>query len=374
MPVPIIDLNDQRFRTDRYGYIAELRAQAPYARTPDGAVVFFDQADVMEVLRCVDFRFAFNRIDATKSPYLARAIEHELLNMHGDAHKRLSRLLKKALRDRVVEGIRRKIADIVAELVAGLPADGPVDFCGAFADPLPARVLGPVFGIAYEQAEGLNEWIRIGGRKIDALQSGVGIAEVEDANRRIHDYLRDLLAQRRGNPGDDLFSEMMQVEIDGDRIGAEELVFLSGELASAGVDTTRAQLPLILNAFLDHPQEWDKLRADPGLVGRAVDEGMRFAPLPWVIPHRATRDMTYRDIAFAEGDLAFVMVPAANRDPSATERPDEFIIDRAPARHFAFGAGMHSCPGAHLAKMEMSMALLGLLEACADIQRAAPPE
>jgi len=93
-----------------------------------------------------------------------------------------------------------------------------------------------------------------------------------------------------------------------------------------------------------------------------------------VIPHRATRDMIYRDIAFAEGDLAFVMVPAANRDPSATERPDEFIIDRAPARHFAFGAGMHSCPGAHLAKMEMSMALLGLLEACADIQRAAPPE
>ncbi len=251
MPVPIIDLNDQRFRADRYGYIAELRAQASYARTPDGAVVFFDQADVMEVLRCVDFRFAFNRIDATKSPYLARAIEHELLNMHGNAHKRLSRLLKKALRDRVVEGMRRKIADIVAELVAGLPADGPVDFCGAFADPLPARVLGPVFGIAYEQAEGLNEWIRIGGRKIDALQSGVGIAEVEDANRRIHDYLRDLLAQRRGNPGDDLFSEMMQVEIDGDRIGAEELVFLSGELASAGVDTTRAQLPLILNAFLE---------------------------------------------------------------------------------------------------------------------------
>ena len=68
MPVPIVDLNDQRFRADDYGYIAELSAQAPYARTPDGAVVFFDQADVMEVLRCVDFRFAFNWIDATRSP------------------------------------------------------------------------------------------------------------------------------------------------------------------------------------------------------------------------------------------------------------------------------------------------------------------
>ena len=90
--------------------------------------------------------------------------------------------------------------------------------------------------------------------------------------------------------------------------------------------------------------------------------------------HRATRDITFRDIAFAEGDLAFIMVPAANRVPSATERPNKFIIDRAPARHFAFGAGMHSCPGAHVAKMEMLIALLGLPKACADIQRAAPPE
>ena len=79
-------------------------------------------------------RSCFDRIDAKKSPYLAKAIEHELLKMYDDAHKRLSRLLKKALRDHVVEGMRRKIADILAELVAGLPADGPVDFCGAFAD------------------------------------------------------------------------------------------------------------------------------------------------------------------------------------------------------------------------------------------------
>ena len=95
MPVRIIDLNEQRFRSDRYGDIAELREQSPYSRTPDGAVVFFDHADVTEVLRCVDFRFAFNQIDIKKSAYLTRAIEHELLNMHGDAHKRLSRLLKK---------------------------------------------------------------------------------------------------------------------------------------------------------------------------------------------------------------------------------------------------------------------------------------
>ena len=101
---------------------------------------------------------------------------------------------------------------------------------------------------------------------------------------------------------------------------------------------------------------------------------MRFAPLPWVIPHRVTCDVSYQDITFAESNLAFVVVPAANRYPSAIERPDEFIIDQVPSRHFTFGVGMHYCPGAHLSKMEMSMALLELLEACADIQRAAPLE
>ena len=102
---------------------------------------------------------------------------------------------------------------------------------------------------------------------------------------------------------------------------------------------------------------------------------MRFAPLPWVIPHQATRDMVYHDIHFKEGDLVFVMIPAANRDPSATERPDEFIIDRTgPARHFAFGAGMHSCPGAQLAKMEMAIALQGLITALPQIDYAGPPE
>ena len=97
-----------------------------------------------------------------------------------------------------------------------------------------------------------------------SLQSGVGIAEVEDVNRRINYYLRDLLAQRRGNPGDYLFSEMMQVEIDGDRIGAEELVFLSGELASTGVDATRAQLPLDLERLYRSPAGMGQASRRPG--------------------------------------------------------------------------------------------------------------
>ena len=374
MDAPLVDLNDPRFQQDRYAAIEELRAANFFARTLDGAVVFFNQEDAIEVLRCVDFRFAFNQIDEQRSPYLAKAIQHELLNMHGEEHERLSALLKRALRDRVFEDMRAKIETIVDGLVDDMPDAGEIEFCSGFADPLPARVLGPMFGIPYDKVDGLNDWIKVGGRKTDALQSGVGIDLVEDANRNLHTYLRGLLQQRRENLGDDLLSELIMVEIDGDRMSEDELVYLCGELAAAGVDTTRVQLPLILNALIDHPDQFAKLRDDPKLALRTVDEGMRFAPLPWVLPHSATRDFTYRDIDFKIGDIAFVMVPAANRDPAVTTDANKFDITRDRVRHFAFGSGMHGCPGAQLARMEMSIALQALAQRFKSIERADAPK
>ena len=246
-----VDLKSDRFEQDRYGYIEELREQSYWARTAEGAVVFFNQPDVMEVFRCLEFQFAFNKIDEEHSPYLDKAIQHELLNMHGDQHKRLSLLVKKALRDRVIDGLRGHIDGIVDGLIEALPEEGEIDFCASFGDPLPARVMGPMFDIPYEEADGLNDWIKIGGRKTDALQSGVGIEEVEAANRNLHDFLRKLIKQRQKSPGEDLLSELIVAEIDGDRMNEDELVYLSSELAAAGVDTTRAQLPLILNTLLE---------------------------------------------------------------------------------------------------------------------------
>ncbi|MEP0943040.1 MAG: cytochrome P450 [Rhizobiaceae bacterium] len=368
-----IDLNSPQFQHDREASIEALRAQSFFARTDDGAVVFFNQDDAIEVLRCVDFQFAFTKIDEERSPYLAKAIEHELLNMHGGAHERLAQLLKRALRDRVFEDMRAKIETIVDGLIDDLPDEGEIEFCSTFADPLPARVLGPMFGIPYDRVDGLNEWIKIGGRKTDALQSGVDIELVEDANRNLHTYLRELLRQRRDEQGDDLLSELINAEIDGDRMSEDELVYLCSELAAAGVDTTRVQLPLVVNALIDHPMELSKLRADPKLALRTVDEGMRYAPLPWVLPHRATGDFEYKGIQFKTGDVAFVMVPAANRDPSVIANPQDFDITRDRVRHFAFGAGMHGCPGAQLARMEMSIALEALVTRVSDIQRAADP-
>ncbi len=356
-----VSLRAPEFEIDRYGYIEELRARDFYARIPEGGVMFFNQDDVIEIFRCTDFNFAFDQIDEERSPYLAKAINHELLNMHGDRHQRLSRLVKQALRDRIVEGMREQIAKICEDLVDELPTDGEIDFCTQFADPLPGRILGPMFGVPYQEAAEFNEWIKVGGRKLDALQTGVGIDLVEDANKNMHNYLRDLLTERRKKPGEDLFSELILAEIDSDRMTEDELVYLTSEMAAAGVDTTRTQLPLILRALLLHPGEMAKLRAEPGLALRAVDEVMRFAPLPWAIPHAALHDITYKGIEFKAGDLAYCLVPAANRDPAKVKDPNTFNITRDRVRNFSFGSGMHACPGAQLARMEMSIALQVLI-------------
>lgn len=368
-----IDLNDPRFSKDKYGYIEELRRQNFYAKTSEG-IVFFNQEDVAYVMKCEDFAFSFFQIDQEASPYLANAIKYELLNQHAEAHTRLRNLVAPALRDRVLSGLRADITAVVNRLIDEMPDNGSIDFCADFAEPLPARVLGPMFNIPYEETDGLNEWIKIGGRKIDALQAGDGIAQVEQANRNLHNYLRALITTRRNNPGSDIISELLVAEINGDRLSEDELVYLASELAAAGVDTTRSQLPLILHALFQAPSEFAKLSEKPSLALRAVDECMRFAPLPWTLPHKAVRDLTYKGINFQTGDIALVHIPAANRDPSVIENPNTLDITRDRVRSFSFGSGMHACPGAQLARMEMSIALETLFSQAKTIKLQHQPE
>lgn len=351
-----IDLRSSRFDTDKFGYIRELRERDFHAPI-EGGHVFFNVEEAVWVLKCGDFRFDFFQIDPVQSPYLAASIENELLNMHGRPHERLKLIVLQALRDQIVEGLQERLKAIVQGLIDAMPDTGVIDFCADFADPFPAQVLGPMFGIPYGDIDGFDTWIRIGGRKVDALQSGDGLEAVEAANRNMHNYLRTMLAHRRAAPGPDVFSELMGAEIDGQRLSDRELLSLAGELASAGVDTTRAQLPLVLLTLIQHPEQMAKLVAAPDLAARAMEEGMRFAPLPWCLPHRALRDVTHKGLNVKKGDLAMVMIPAVNRDPAVIERPDEFDITRPRTRNFSFGYGMHSCPGTQLARMEMTIAL-----------------
>ncbi|MEM7400287.1 MAG: hypothetical protein AAF354_15430, partial [Pseudomonadota bacterium] len=191
-----INLRSPSFDEDKYGTIEAVRPAKGIAPMESGHVVFSQDA-ARWVLRCRSFRFDFFQIDRQASPYLAKQIEHELLNMHGDPHARVQKIVLSALRDQIIDELRDRIADIADGLIDQMPTTGQIDFCEAFANPFPARVLGPMFNIPYEDVTGLNDWIRIGGRKVDALQSGDGVDEVEAANRNIHEYLSGLLKDVR---------------------------------------------------------------------------------------------------------------------------------------------------------------------------------
>lgn len=119
---------------------------------------------------------------------------------------------------------------------------------------------------------------------------------------------------------------------------------------------------MILLALLEHPAQLQLLRDQLELALGAVDEGMRYAPLPWALPHTATRDLEYNGLVLAEGDLVHVLVPALNRDPAVIERPHDFDITRPRTRNFSFGFGAHVCPAAHLARIEMAEALGRLID------------
>lgn len=353
---PWIDVNWDELKADKYEVIESLREQHWYGES-DRGIFLFHQEDAMHIMRCVDFNFFFIELDHDRSPYLANAIEGELLFKHGQDHRRLQALVMRALRDQIVEGLQVQIQGIVNDLVDKMPVKGIVDLTAEFCTPYPALILGPMLGVPYADVEGLDEWIGIGGRKSQAMVSGDDIEPVEEANRKVHGYLRELLAERRSNLGNDVFSELIVAEIDGDRLTEDELVYLASEIASAGVDTTRDQLPQTLHALFNHPDQLALLQNDSSLAAGAVDEGMRFAPLPWALPHAALHDYEYKGIQFKKGDLAFVLVPAVNRDPMVIDDPHTFDITRKKARHFSFGYGPHFCTGAQLARMEMRIAL-----------------
>ncbi|MEM7134571.1 MAG: cytochrome P450 [Chloroflexota bacterium] len=358
---PWIDTNWDEIKTDKYEIIESFRQQHWYGESERGRF-FFNQEDAMHIMRCTDFNFFFIEIERDRSAYLANAIESELLFKHGEDHRRLQALVMRALREQIVEGMQEQFQEIANGLVDEMPAKGTVDLTAEFCTPYPALILGPMLGVPYGDVEGLDEWIGIGGRKSQAMMSGDDIEPVEAANRKVHAYLRELLAERRSNLGKDVFSELIVAEIDGDRLTEDELVYLASEIASAGVDTTRDQLPQTIHTLLHHPEQLALLQKDPSLAAGAVDEGMRFTPLPWALPHAALHDYEYKGIHFKKGDLAFVLVPAVNRDPKTMDDPHTFDITRKKTRHFSFGYGPHFCTGAQLARLEMRIALETLTE------------
>lgn len=285
-------------------------------------------------------------------------------------HTRIRRLVASAFTARRVEAMRPRVASIVGELIDGLLGQPqPADFVARFSLPLPVQVICEMLGVPAEDVEQFHAWSDtiLGDWRQDS-------DEIMTALVDLYGYFAGLIEVKRAQPADDLMTALIAARDDTDRLSEEELTTLGCTLLIGGHETTANQINLSLLLLLDHPGELGKLRADPGLIPGAVEELMRYVRLGGGLPpaRMTTEDVELGGVTIPAGEVVLPLFATANRDPSAFRDPGRFDVDRVPASHLAFGAGVHHCLGAQLARLELQEAFRGLLVRVPGIRLAVP--
>ena len=285
-------------------------------------------------------------------------------------HGRLRRLLQPPFGPKAVGGLHDLEHDRVAEALDSLVPLGRMDVVADLAYPLPVGIFCELLGVPPEDSPKFRTWTQAVARNLDPV---VDPAE-RDANLALLDemegYLTDLVAEKRRTPGDDLMSALVHVEEDGDRLTPGELVPQVLTLYVAGHEPVTALVGNGLLALLRHPDQLARLQADPSLLHHAVLELLRYDGPNQFVRRIATRPMELSGRAIAPGDVLYCSVAAANRDPEHFgPGADRLVVDRPDAgSHLQFGAGVHTCLGTHLARLQSEAMLGQLLARCEGIQ------
>jgi len=298
-----------------------------------------------------------------------------IVEMDPPEHTRVRRIVSKAFAAKRVEALRPRAQDIVDALLDDLMKAGKdgaaVDLVDGLCMPLPISMICEVLGVAYEDRSKFASWARV------FMSSSAHTAEeIVEAHGRLMGYLGELVAARRAHPTDDLLAALVTVRDEGDSLTEDELVNLGFSLLVGGFETTAAQLGKFILFLLLHPDELALLRARPELVPSAIEELLRLVnlaagtSLAWV----ATHDVELGGVTIRAGDAVMASAAAANLDDSVFDAPDRFDITRDPNPHVAFGHGAHFCIGAHLARMELQVAIGTLVTRFPGVLLAVPAD
>jgi cytochrome P450 len=372
LPLPSLDLADPALRGERWhATMASLAAEGAWlARAPLATVVLDREAGEWFLrTRAASFpgKLLGELFGIVDGP-LHEQIQANIINVGGDAHRRLRALVNPALAPRAVDRYRPAMRRFLEELWGRVQArgDGRCEAIEALCKPYPALTIATVMGAPLSDAPRLHDWSMWIQRQFDpiALSDPDVVAAIQRKTGEFYAWVRPLIAARRALPAgsrpDDLISALIAAEEDGDRLDDSELENLVLNVLVGGVDTTQSQLAHALRLLAGHPQQWAALRADPGaLAAAAVEEALRFEPITPFTARLLTEEVVVRDVTFPAGTVLMVCAFAANRDPAAFPDPDRFDVTRATGgpRTLTFGAGIHYCVGANLARAELVEAL-----------------
>ncbi len=373
-----LDIARPAFKANPYPFYARLRAEEPVCpvRLPDKQIVWLVTRydDVAAVLK--DDRFAKDRSKVlAKQPWVPgmfRPLARNMLDVDPPDHTRLRSLVQKAFTPRVIEQVRERIQKLTEDLLDRCVARGEMDLVRDYALPIPTTIIAEMLGVPVEDRHKFHRWSAAivqsnpsGWRMIRALPSAVLFLR----------YIRNLVKARRARPRADLVSALVQVEEAGEQLSEDELLAMVFLLLIAGHETT---VNLIANgtlALLEHPDQMERLREDPGLIRSAVEELLRHSgPLETATERFAREDVTIAGVTIPGGSLVYAVLASANRDERQFADPDAVDIAREPNRHLAFGLGVHYCLGAPLARLEGQIAFETLFRRISSLRLAVAPE
>jgi cytochrome P450 len=298
------------------------------------------------------------------------------VRMDPPRHRMLRGLVSQAFTPKVVAGLAPRIGEVTTELLDATGGDR-LDLIEDLAYPLPVIVIAELLGIPAGDRPVFRRWAdalfeRGNVDPDDSLSraSEEGVKAVAPTLREMNAYILDYIQTRRAHPGDDLTSNLLQAEVDGERLDDEEIVGFVGLLLLAGHITTTATLGNAVISFDEHPDTAAEVRVDPTLLPAAIEEVLRHrTPFPR-LGRRATTEVEVGDAVIPAGGIVIPWLAAANRDARVFAEPDRFDIHRRPNPHLTFGHGIHFCLGAPLARLEAKVALGILLERYREIRVA----
>lgn len=367
LELPVVDGADRGERRDQ---IDAARAQHWLARTPMGYVLTrYD--DCVKVLRDGRWFSALALLNQTRGiddPRMTERQRPSILSTEGAEHLRLRKLVGPAFTPKQADSMRPLMHDVVSGLVDPIAETGRSEFVADVCDPYPIPIICAMVGAPREDWQLFSRLASSVFRFFDE-DAKDHVDEIVAARTEMDDYVTALIEERRAVPKDDLLTDLIRVEEEGDRLSDTELLSLVEALILAGTDTTRNQLACAIALFARHPDQWQLLAEQPDLAPRAVEETMRHLGAIRGTGRYASEEIEYRDVAFPTGTLVFPSFTSANHDPDLWEDAETFDItaERGKAQ-LTFGSGIHFCLGASLARAELQEAFIVLSQRMPNLE------
>jgi cytochrome P450 len=376
----LLDFADKDFLVDPYPALAGARAVGkPFWHEPTGMFLAARHADANAVLR----NKSLGRIFTPKTP---ETDWHDFNYLHSDSildseppkHTRLKSLVSKAFNPRSITALTPDIERLTAELLDAcaekLERNGTFDVLADFAEPLPVKVIAHMLGFPDADEHLLRPWSQAIVKMYEVNPTEAHKAEARTASTEFADYVHGLMELRKAHPGTDLISSLAAAEKDGERLSVEELIATCVLLLNAGHEASVNGFGNGIVAALRRPAAIQPLRDDPRAVSRtALEEFLRFDSPLQLFERTATADTEINGVAIRQGQKIAALLGAANRDADVFDDADTMDLTREANQHIAFGAGIHFCIGAPLARLEMAISLPALIERFPALELAGEP-